>query len=205
MADRLSAWIRSTFDPNKAAPGYSVSTDGRTARLVSGAPYHTVQGQQVLRKSSDSGKNRFYYEAVFSGLVGGIGFAHLNDKTRANIYNHDSFLLSGYGDLYCFGSSIKGVSPNIARSSGTRIGALLDMDKGTLTYWVDGERMKHVAKHENLKSGEWYITVTFGSGAVGAQFVLEPPPPLAASPLASLTAVAASADNSSSTSTADTP
>lgn len=178
MAERplTSEWIRSTFDANKAAPGYSVSADGRTARLVSGAPYHTVQGTQALQVASGA-TNRFYYEAVFSGLVGGIGFAHLNDKTRANIYNQDSCLLSGYGDLYCFGSSIKGVSPNIARSSGTRIGALLDMDEGTVTYWVDGQQMPRVAKHETLRSGEWYITVTFGSGAAGAQFVLEEPPP----------------------------
>ena len=182
-----SAWIRSSFDPNKAAPGYSVSAHGRTARLVSGAPYHTVQGTEALHAASGSSSNRFYYEAVFSGLVGGIGFAHLNDKTRANIYNRDSFLLSGYGDLYCFGSSIKGVAPNIARSSGTRIGALLDMDEGTLTYWVDGQQMTHIVEHENLKSGEWYITVTFGSGAAGAQFVLAepPPPPLSSRPLAS--------------------
>ena len=102
----------------------------------------------------------------------------MNDKNSPNIYNRNSFLLSGYGDLYCFGSSIKGVSPNIARSTGTRIGTLLDMNAGTVAYWVDNQRVPHVVQHACLTEGEWYITVTFGSGAAGAKFVLEPPPPL---------------------------
>lgn len=170
-----TVWIRSTFDPAKAAPGYDVSADGRTARLVSGAPYYTVQGTQALQASGGT-SNQFYYEAVFSGLVGGIGVSRLNDKTRANLYNDESFLLSGYGDLYCFGSSIKGVSPNIARSSGTRFGVLLDMNEGTLTFCVDGKMLPYVAQHECLTVGQWYITITFGSGAAGAQFVLQEPP-----------------------------
>ena len=175
MPPSSATWIESTFDAAKAAPGYSVSADGKTARLESGAPYHTVQGTSAITKSANA-PNRFYYEAVFSGLVGGIGFAHLNDRSVANLYNQNSFLLSGYGDLYCFGSSIKGVSPNIARSTGSRVGVLLDMDVGTLTYWVDGQRLAHVVQHACLTTGEWYITVTFGSGAAGAQFVLESPP-----------------------------
>ena len=45
------------------------------------------------------------------------------------------------------------------------------MKEGTLQYWLDGVDLG-VVKHESLKSGEWYVTVTFGGGATGATFEL---------------------------------
>ncbi|GMH46550.1 hypothetical protein TrRE_jg167, partial [Triparma retinervis] len=138
-----SEWLMCRFDSAKCAQGYSVSPDGLTCLLNDGAPYCTVQGTDAIVKRND-GRNRFYYSAVFSGLVGGIGFSHLNNPNQTGIYNNNSFLLSGYGDLYCHGSSIKSVSPNISRTTGSRIGVLLDMDDGTLTFWVNGKRLNHV-------------------------------------------------------------
>merc|ERR1712137_32108 len=93
------------------------------------------QTDACCKRTRQSG-NVFYFEALFTGLVGGIGFSHMNNPGKLNLYNDNSFLLSGYGDLYHFGRSVK-LSPNISRSTGTRYGVLLDMDAGTLQYWVD--------------------------------------------------------------------
>jgi hypothetical protein len=111
---------------------------------------------------------RWYFDAEFQGLVGGIGFSHLVNPAQINIYNDNSFLLSGYGDLYSFGGSMK-LSKSISGSTGTHYRALLDMDAGKLTYWLDGQQLETI-KHESLKSGEWFVTATFGSGAAGASF-----------------------------------
>ena len=165
-----ASWLTDTFDPDKAATGYTVSSDGRTAMLKSGPAYYTVQGCRPIRRV-DGQVNRFYFGAMFSGLVGGIGLSHLNDKTQLNLYNDHSFLLSGYGDLYNVGGSLKGYAPNISRSNGSHYGCLIDMDEGTLQYWLDGVELSCV-KHDSLRSGEWYITVTFGSGSSGAAFEL---------------------------------
>jgi hypothetical protein len=154
----------------KAAPGYSVSNDGLTATLVSGPAYYTVQGTEAISKTKTS--NQFSFEAVFSGLVGGIGVSTLNDPSKQNLYNDNSFLLSGYGDLYHFGKSQKGFSPNISRSSGATYRCLLDMDEGSLHYWLDGQDLGAI-QHESLKQGTWFITCTFGSGAQGAKFEIK--------------------------------
>ena len=90
--------------------------------------------------------------ATFQGLVGGIGFSHLTEPSKVNIYNDASFLLSGYGDLYSYGGSRK-FSENISRSTRTRYELLLDMENGTLQYWMDGKDLG-VVEHEALKSGE---------------------------------------------------
>ena len=45
----------------------------------------------------------------------------------------------------------------------------MDMEEGTLQYSIDGVDLGCVT-HDSLKSGEWFITVTFGSGAMGAKF-----------------------------------
>ena len=110
-----------------------------------------------------------------SPCVEGIGVAHLNDPGKLNLYNDHSFLLSGYGDLYSFGGSQKGFSPNVSRSVGSRYGVELDIRAGTLRYWLDGVDLG-VVKHASLKTGEWYVTVTFGSGASGASFELQHAP-----------------------------
>mmetsp|Transcript_26687 Transcript_26687/g.48454 ORF Transcript_26687/g.48454 Transcript_26687/m.48454 type:complete len:171 (-) Transcript_26687:1083-1595(-) len=159
-AARLS---KLAFDSSKCAPGYLVSADALTATLTSGGgAYQTVQSVEPITEG------RWYFDAVFQGLVGGIGFSHPVNPAQVNIYNDNSFLLSGYGDLYSFGGYIK-LSKNISRSTGTHYRALLDMDAGELTYWVDGEQLETV-KHECLKSGEWFVTATFGSGAAGSSF-----------------------------------
>jgi hypothetical protein len=161
-----AVWHADAFDPTKAAHGYAVSADGATATLGSGAPYYTVQGRTPISKSATTAANkRFYFEAVFSGLVGGVGIARLNDPARANLYNDDSFLLSGYGDLYSFGGSRKGYAPNCSRSTGTLYGCLLDMDAGAVSFFVDGVELGAVT-HDCLRSGEWWTTVTFRSGTV---------------------------------------
>jgi hypothetical protein len=48
----------------------------------------------------------------------------------------------------------------------------MDMANGTLQYWVDVVELPLV-KHEVLKGGEWFLTVTFESGASGASFELQ--------------------------------
>merc|ERR1711934_336751 len=123
---------------------------------ASGTAYHTVQGQQGITRGEGDGI--VYFEAMFSGLVGGIGFSHLTEPTRVNIYNDNSFLLSGYGDLYSFGGSTKGFSPNISRSTGTHYGCLIDMEAGAVQFWVDGQDCGRV-QHESLRSGCWYPTI----------------------------------------------
>jgi len=69
----------------------------------------------------------------------------------------------------------KSFSPNISRSTGTHYGVLLDMDAGTLQYWMDGVDLGAVA-HPTLSTGTWYVTCTFGSGAAGANYQLRHPP-----------------------------
>merc|ERR1712146_450184 len=168
-----ATWIRGPFDSSKAARGYDVSMDGLTATLApTGSPYHTVQSSHPLAVNGAVGENRYYFQAEFKGLVGGIGFSQLNSSpSRVNIYNEKSFLLSGYGDLYCLGGSKGSYSANVSRSVGTRYGCLLDMDKGFVQFWVDGVDSGPV-HHESLTRGEWYVTVTFGKGAAGSSFEL---------------------------------
>ena len=67
------------------------------------APYHTVQSKTPFVFSSSS-CNKHFFELKFEGLVGGIGIATLNDPKKGNIYKHDSYLLSGYGQVYTGGS-----------------------------------------------------------------------------------------------------
>ena len=47
------------------------------------------------------------------------------------------------------------------------------MNEGTLQYWLD-EKDLGIVSHDSLKTGEWFLTVTFGSGAQGASFQLVP-------------------------------
>lgn len=166
-----AAWLAGGFDSTKAARGIVVSADGTTASLsASGAA--TVQAQQGI-SNTNTGSAAVYFEAVFSELVGGIGFSHLTEPPRVNIYNDNSILLSGYGDLYSFGGSTKGFSPNISRSTGTHYGCLLDMVACAVQFWVDGHNCSRVW-HNFFRSGCWYPTVTIGSGAAGAKFQLLP-------------------------------
>jgi hypothetical protein len=160
--DRLLCSHRSLERLTICSPGYVVSADALTATLTTGRAYQTVQSIEPVTNG------RWYFDVVFQGLVGGIGFSHLVNPAQINIYNDDSFLLSGYGDLYSFGGSIK-LSKNISGSTGTHYRALLDMDAGELTYWLDGQQLETVT-NESLKSGERFVTATFGSGAAGASF-----------------------------------
>jgi hypothetical protein len=159
-----ATWLSNlVFHPSKCTPGYVVSSDALTATLSTGRTYQTVQSIEPLTKG------RWYFDVVFQGLVGGIGSLHLvNPAQQINIYNDNSFLLSGYGDLNSFSGSIK-LSKNISRSTGMHYCALLDMDAGELTYWLDRQQLQTV-KHESLKSGKWFVTATFGSGVAGASF-----------------------------------
>ena len=107
---------------------------------------------------------------MISAQVGGIGFSHPVPPSRVNIYNDNSFLLSGYGDLYRFGSSRR-CSNNVSNSSGTHYGCLIDFAAGGVQFWVDGEDCG-VEFHDSLKTDTWFLTVTFGKGAAGARFRL---------------------------------
>lgn len=179
-----STWLTARFDAAKAGPGYQVSADGRTASLRrAGCPYRTVQATDPTGKSTSTttdgstAHNRFYGEALFTGLVGGFGVSHLNDPSQLNLYNANSYLLSGYGDLYhSGGQKIEAYAPNLSRTTNTRYAFLLDMDAGTLQYWVNGQA-RAVVRDEVFQHGSWYVTATFGSGAEGASFALVDPPP----------------------------
>jgi hypothetical protein len=178
-----STWLRTRFDPAKAAPGYQVAADGVTVSMQAGGrPYHTVQATHPIGKktattttsvdgTTTTTANRFYCEALFTGLVGGFGVSHLNDPLQLNLYNDPSYLLSGYGDLYHGGSSVKGYAPNMSRSSNTRYAFLLDRNEGSLQYWVNGQALG-VVTDEAFTTKSWYVTATFGSGAEGAVFAL---------------------------------
>jgi hypothetical protein len=176
-----STWLRTRFDPAKAASGYQVADEGVSASMQAGRqagrPYHTVQATHPIGKNptTTTTANRFYCEALFTGLVGGFGVAHLNDPSQLNLYNDPSYLLSGYGDLYHGGTSVKGYAPNLSSSANTRYAFLLDRNEGSLQFWVNGQELSVVC-NEAFTRGSWYVTATFGSGAEGAIFALVDPP-----------------------------
>jgi hypothetical protein len=87
-----------------------------------------------------------------------------------NLYNEDSYLLSGYGQLYFNGSS-KDFAPNVSRST-SRVGCVLDMDEGTLRYFLNGKDLGIAISSEKLKEGEYFITATFGKGSTGSSWRL---------------------------------
>ena len=105
-----------------------------------------MQGKTKLTKDKPEGQNKYYFETVFDGLVGGFGVSYLNaNQNTTNIYNQDSYLMSGYGDLYYNGASKK-IAPNVSRKT-TKLACLLDMDKGQLHFWHDDEDLGVAAEH----------------------------------------------------------
>jgi len=107
-------WLDDKFDPVKSAVSHAIAPSGKVLSQVADAdPYFTTQGSYACEKVGGDAA-RFYFEAEFSGLVGGIGFATLNDRLVPNIYKREgSFLLSGEAR----------VDPNNARSQRSRLGA----------------------------------------------------------------------------------
>eukprot|EP00966_Prymnesium_polylepis_P086239 1996279-Prymnesium_polylepis.1 len=100
-----------TWDPTKTATCYDIIRSGTcVTHAAPGNPYHFAQGQQVLHRQK-FGPSRFYFEARFTGLVGGFGVAARDAPTLRSggvppLYNQRSFLLSGYGKLYYGGASV---------------------------------------------------------------------------------------------------
>ena len=109
-------------------------------------------------KKRPNGKSKYCFQVTFKqGSNKFVGVSKLlQDFNKENVYEQSQYMLNQNGNLYYNWTNKKYVSKI---DNNSVIWVLLDMDKGSLKFIINGVDKGEAIRTDDLKSGEFYLTL----------------------------------------------